>query len=91
MLVSREVDEESIDHEVGIGGDPRTGERGAGCAVPGPGAGTQGDQRAVRGLVELGYDVGHQVAVQELEKTVEGEEAGDLACGEVQRGVFEAD
>jgi hypothetical protein len=51
-----EVEQQAVDDEVGVGGDLGVGERWPAGAVLGPGAGAQGRQGAVDGLVELGGD-----------------------------------
>ncbi|MFF3265344.1 hypothetical protein ACFYWO_40060, partial [Streptomyces sp. NPDC002932] len=86
-----EVEEQAVDDEVGVGSDLGAGERRPTDAVIGPGAGAQNLQGAVGGCVELVGDVGHQVAVRELQQPRERECAGVIEGGLGQRGEGEAD
>ncbi|MFD7054859.1 DUF6431 domain-containing protein [Streptomyces mirabilis] len=86
-----EVEQQAVDDDVGVGGDLGAGERRPSDAVPGPGASAQGLKGTVGGLVELGGDVGHQVAVRELQQPREREGGGVLEGGLGERGVGEAD
>ncbi len=78
VLGALEVEQQAVDHEVGVGGDVDAREGGPAGAVLGPGAGAQRLQGAGGGQVELVDDVVDHVLVGELQEPVEGEAAGVL-------------
>ncbi|MEE1805105.1 hypothetical protein [Streptomyces sp. BE133] len=68
MVGAFEVEQQAVDDQVGARADVDAGEGWATGAFSWAGAGAQGLERAVGGLVELGDDVGHQVTTRPNEQ-----------------------